>query len=42
MNEFDKGFATGYRDALCGFCMDDAYTGAFGDGYLAGWTAATS
>ena len=40
--EFDKGFQTGWNDALSGFTLDAAYTGAFGEGYLAGWTAATS
>lgn len=40
--EYDKGYRTGWNDALMGFTLDDAYTGAFGEGYAAGWNAATS
>ena len=41
-SEYDKGFHNGWEDALMGFSYDAAYSGAFGEGYLAGWTAATS
>ena len=40
--EFDRGFRSGYDAALRGFHLDPAYTGAWGAGYAAGWTAATS
>lgn len=41
-NEFTKGCAAGRNDALRGFGLDEAYTGAYGAGYRAGWLAAVA